>query len=273
MPLPWTSGEFTLTLSGPGVFFEDDGDTTNGLETMLLAGDKFALVNTNLVTVDNKAPRLESGGVTTGVTYNSSKKMSVRGLDAKANSIQIKFDDDGKFGPDRVDGSGNPDPDNAGSGLNASSVTPGAFTVSGNSVSSVLVVGDDVYLTLAENLGPTETPSINIASAAITDKAGNAFPGTRVSKARDGLGPNLSLSKSGDLSDESVTITISTDEQLSSLPDVTLGRVVNADGGVVNRGDMECVYAAVAVDMGPSSGDPCPAGRYRLRRMRGHSPG
>ena len=75
--------------------------------------------------------------------------------------------------------------------MEASSVTPGAFTVSGNSVSSVFVSGNDVYLSLAEKLGPDEQPSIVIASGQIKDKAGNAFGGIRVSKAADGLGPNL----------------------------------------------------------------------------------
>ena len=83
------------------------------------------------------------------------------------------------------------------------------------------------------------------------DKAGNAYGGGRISKAGDGLGPNLSLTESGDLSDEKVTVTITTDEQLASLPTVTLSRVINSDGDVVNSdGAMECVYAPVAEDTG-----------------------
>ena len=96
--------------------------------------------------------------------------------------------------------------------------------------------GDSVYLTLAENLAPDEQPAVTIASGSITDKAGNAFGGRRIDKAADGLGPNLSLAESGDLSDEKVTITITTDEQLASLPTVRLGRVINSDGDVVNDG-------------------------------------
>ena len=123
--------------------------------------------------------------------------------------------------------------DVAGSGLDASSVVPGAFTVSGNSVSSATPRGNDVYLTLADNLGPDEQPSIVIASGVIKDKAGNAFGGKRIPKASDGLGPNLSLSKSGDLSKEKVTVTITTDEQLSALPGVILSRVIDSAGGLV----------------------------------------
>ena len=205
--------------------------------------DKFALLATGLVTVDSKAPRLASGvtgSATTGVAYNSSSKKVLRGTTGRANSIEIAFADDGKATIGDANG-----PDHAGSGLEAASVTPGAFTVSNNSVNSVLVVGNNVYLTLSDNLGPDEQPSIVIASGQIMDKAGNAYGGIRISKAADGLGPNLSLSKSSDLSDEDVTVTITTDEQLSKLPDVTLGRVINSGGDVVNRGDQECRYAEI----------------------------
>ena len=240
-----TSGNFTLTLTAEN-FFADDTTTTTVDESEILEGDKFELVGSNLLTIDSKAPRLESGGVTTGIAYSSSKKEAVRGLSAKANSMQVKFDDDGKYGTERAEADGGPD--NAGSGLDAASVTPAAFTVSNNTVNSVLVVGDDVYLTLANNLAPDEQPSVSIASGLIMDKAGNAFGGTRVGKANDGLGPNLALAEDADLSKEKVTITITTDEQLSALPTVMLSRVINNDGDVVVNGTQECVYAAVAGD-------------------------
>ena len=138
-------------------------------------------MGSNLLTIDSKAPRLQSGGVTTGIVYSSaSDKMAVPGaLKAKANSIQVKFDDDGKYGhgASRLTMT---DPDNAGSGLDAASVTPAAFTVSGNTVNSVSWwQGNNVYLTLADNLAPDEQPSVTIASGMIMDKAGNAFGGTR----------------------------------------------------------------------------------------------
>ena len=79
-------------------------------------------------------------------------------------------------------------------------MTPAAFTVSGNTVTSVLVKGNSVYLTLADNLAPDEQPSVTIASGMIMDKAGNAFGGDRIAKAADGLGPNLSLAEDADLS-------------------------------------------------------------------------
>ena len=174
--------------------------------------------------------------MSTGVWRRSSKpKGPVGGLKAKANSIHVLFDDDGKQAETATESG-----DSAGSGLDASSVVPGAFTVSGNSVNSVFVSGNSVYLTLSDNLGPDEQPSVNIASGVIMDKAGNAFGGIRISKAADGLGPNLSLSKSGDLSDEKVTVTITTDEQLSSLPDVKLSRVIDSAGGLAGEGEEVC---------------------------------
>jgi hypothetical protein len=227
-----TAGAFTITIPAQGFFAADDATSTD-----VMAGDKFELVGSNLMTIDSKAPRLASPSAITGVVYSSSKKMAVRGLSAKANSIQVNFADDGKD-----------DNDMAGSGLDAGSVTPSAFTVSGNTVTSAMAQGNSIYLTLADNLAPDEQPSITIASGMIMDKAGNAFGGERIGKAADGLGPNLSLAEDADLSDEKVTITISTDEQLASLPTVTLSRVVNSDGDVVNSGAVECVYAAVDAD-------------------------
>ena len=233
-----TSGAFAVTIPGTGFFAADDAASTTVLE-----GDKFELVGSNLLTIDSKAPRLSSPAAITGVNYSSSKKMAVRGLSAKANSIQVNFADDGKFGTERAEGDGGPD--GAGSGLDAASVTPAAFTVSGNTVNSVLVQGNSIYLTLADNLAPDEQPSITIASGQIMDKAGNAYGGGRIAKAADGLGPNLSLAEDADLSKEKVTVTISTDEQLASLPTVMLSRVINSDGDVVVNGAQECVYAAV----------------------------
>ena len=212
----------------------DDTADPPVLAMPITAKDKFVIVGTNLLTVDSVAPRHVSS--TTGTVYQSTTpKGPVGGLKAKANSIHVLFDDDGKQA-ETATLSG----DSAGSDLDASSVAPGAFTVSGNSVNSVFVSGNSVYLTLSDNLGPDEQPSVNIASGVIKDKAGNAFGGIRVSKAADGLGPNLSLSKSGDLSDERVTVTITTDEQLSRLPKVILSRVIDSAGGLASEGEEVC---------------------------------
>ena len=67
-----------------------------------MEGDKFELVGSNLMTIDSKAPRLDAPNAVTGVVYSTSKKMAVRGLSAKANSIQVNFADDGKYGTERT---------------------------------------------------------------------------------------------------------------------------------------------------------------------------
>ena len=151
------------------------------------------------------------------------------GLSGKANSIKVGFADDGRD-----------DNDTTGSGLDAASVTPSAFTVGGSTVSSVLVVGNAVYLTLEENLASDERPSVSIGSGLIMDKAGNAFGGARINKANDRLGPVLDLSEDADLSNEKITVTITTDEQLGAVPSVTLSRVIDSDGGTAGPTAMVC---------------------------------
>ena len=220
-----TGGELTVA----SAFFTDNADTSPLNESLLTKDDKLALLGTSLLIVDSKAPTL--GTITTGVGLSAGKEAMNR-----KNAIKVEFGDSGKTDSD------------TGSGLDPASATPAAFTVEGHTVSSVAVKGNNAYLTLADNLGSTEKPQVTVANGAIMDKAGNAYGGGG-KKAEDGLGPNLSLSEDKDLSKSSVTVTISSDELLNGIPTVTLGRVVNADGGVINFGEMECVYEAV-----PASG-------------------
>ena len=78
------TGIFTLTLPTGEDFFADDEDTTDVNESQtLLSSDKFALVGSNLLTIDSKAPRLGSPEAVTGIVYSSSAKAAVRGLSAK----------------------------------------------------------------------------------------------------------------------------------------------------------------------------------------------
>ena len=137
-----------------------------------LAKGKYEILGSNLITVDSEEPALES--TETGIGYNSGTKKDK----VQKNSIKLTFSDLGS------DSSGAP-----GSGLDSSTVTPGAFSVSGNAVESVVVAGNRVYLTLSDNLGSTERPAVSVQSGVIKDKAGNAFGGVRVGKASDKLGP------------------------------------------------------------------------------------
>ena len=211
----------------------------------------YRVKGSNLITVDDLDPVLEQ--VTTGKAYKSDK--------TKRNSIELVFTDDAKV---QVTSAAGVSPRTTarvkGSGLDASTVSASAFTVSNNSVQTTQVDGNKVYLILASNLGSTETPAINIAGGVIADKAGNAFDSKNM-KAKDGLGPNMSLAKSGDLSKEKVTVTVTTDEQLSRLPSVKLYRVVDDDGGLVEHGADACIETttedgetviAIATDIAPT---------------------
>ena len=203
-----------------------------------MKADKFELVASNLLTIDRRAPRVTS--VTTGIVWRAAQKKEGRGLTGKDNSIVVRFADDGKYG-ENDEGQ---NADNAGSGLDADSVTPSAFSVGNNTVTSVLVVKDNVYLTLEEDLATDERPSVNIGGGTIMDKAGNAFAGQRISKADDGVGPNINLEEDGDLSKEKVTLTITSDEQLSGLPTVIFSRVIDKDGGTSATDAMVCDLAS-----------------------------
>ena len=225
---------FTINWGSPSVFvFEDDTDTTGVNEsTAILASDKYEILNTNLITVDSKAPKLASGdAITTGKGRSGGKEVGNR-----KNSIKVEFADDGKN-----------DNDNAGSDLDSDTVNAASFTVAGNSVNRADTVGNNVYLTLAENLGSTEKPRVTIAGGLIKDKAGNAFGGES-DTANDGLGPNLSLSKSGDLSKTKVDITITTDEQLKANPSPTLTGVGDADGTLIAMNTMVCLVGSTGAD-------------------------
>ena len=176
------------------------------------AGASYEIRGTNLITVDTEEPGLVSGtAIETGIGVDLSKDPGKRDVENRKNSIKITFADTAS---DISPGNGAP-----GSGLDKSSVSPSAFSVSGNTVESTQVDGNKVYLTLSDNLGSTEKPTVSIQSGVIKDKAGNAYGGGRVT-AHDSLGPNLSLSKSGDLSNDEITVTITTDEQLNAIPTV-----------------------------------------------------
>ena len=225
---PRDSDPYEAPMGTPGdddYELNDGAEDSNAGESGQLAacgapkGSKYEILGSNLITVDSEEPELDS--TETGIGYNSGTKKDK----VQKNSIKLTFSDLGS------DESGAP-----GSGLDAASVTPAAFTVGGNTVESVTVAGNKVYLTLADNLGSTEQPSVNINSGVVMDKAGNAFGGERVGKAADKLGPNLSLSKSADLSNDKVIVTITTDEQLNASPTVTVNKATTSDGEVDSNG-------------------------------------
>lgn len=203
-----TAAPQTLSVTPKGANDDNTGTPTQIVACNPAPKDKYEILGTNLITIDSVRPELISGSpVVTGVGYNATTKKEK----AQRNSIKVTFTDQGK-----ATGVGSDAP---GSGIDGSTVTKDAFTVSGHTVDAVLSVGNKVFLTLAEDLGSTEQPTVDIAGATIMDKAGNALAAVR-QKAADGLGPVLSLSESADLSNDEVTLTITTDEQLTAAPTV-----------------------------------------------------
>lgn len=221
----------------------DDSDANTTTDCDLATGDKYELVASNLVTVDSQRPSLT--GATTGKGWSAG-----RGVNNKANSVRVMFADDGKTSGDA-----------AGSGIDPATVTAAAFSVSGNSVESTQTVGNSVYLTLSSNLGSTDTPTVTVNDGVVKDKAGNTVAGTRT-KAADGLGPNLTLTKSASISNDKVTITIASDEQLKQLPQVwvqeaaangaaAIDTTAASAGGVRQSGAMTYTYSHSALGSDP----------------------
>ena len=196
------------------------------------SGTTFDILNTQSMTVDGDAPNLGTPKAVTGHAWGGSPAKHLIGKSAKKNSIQVTFIDKG--------------------GLETGSVVPGAFGVTNNTVTSVLVIdtkgkslaaGEEkaansflVFLTLDDNLGSDERPTVTINSGVIKDRAGNAYGGDTV-RTDDRLGPNLSLSKSGPLSNKEVAVTVSTDEQLASSPKIWITKVSSQGGKVTEPED------------------------------------
>ena len=153
--------------------FFDEEDTPvrlqPGVTCTIPMGSSYEIRGTNLITVDTEEPDLaDASAVRTGIGYDPGDKEDVPN---RKNSIKVSFADTAS---DTGDAAGAP-----GSGIDASTVVPSAFSVSGNTVESVQVAGNHVYLTLSDNLGSTEKPTVSIQSGVIKDKAGNAYGGAR----------------------------------------------------------------------------------------------
>ncbi len=227
----------------------DDGDATTDGDCDLDDGDEYEIVGSSLITVDDERPML--GQVTTGKGWNSTTSMEAPN---RANSIKVTFSDDGKDAND-----------NTGSGIDAATVAASAFTVADNTVTSVTSrPNNTVYLTLGSALGSTDTPTVLIADGVIRDKAGNSVQGSRATAA-DGLGPNLTVTTSADVSKSSVTVSIESDELLLTAPDVWVVEAaangaapvdISADSedGVRQAGAMAYTYTRSDLGTDPQGG-------------------
>ena len=156
--------------------------------------------------IDTTAPKSDAENTVTGQYYDASEKDEAKRIkDNKRNSIRLAFDDN----------------------LNADSVDPDDFTVKVGdatiAVSSVSVEGNDIYLTLAEDLASDATPTVTIEATddRITNTAGNMLA-TGDIKVSDKIDPGISVSLSKPLSTGDVSVTVATDEDIISVPSVNL---------------------------------------------------
>ena len=156
--------------------------------------------------IDTSAPKPDAENTVTGQYYDASEKDAAdRIKDNKRNSIRLAFDDD--IAEDSVD-------------TDDFTVKVGDATVA---VASVSVEGSDIYLTLAEDLSSDATPTVTIEATddRITNTAGNMLA-TGDIKVSDNIDPGVSVSLSKTLSTGDLTVTISTDEDIISVPSVDL---------------------------------------------------
>jgi len=206
--------------------------TTAAFSAAVTSGTKYAINKTLLVTVDSAAPTLTAA--VTGDNWNSGKAAGARLRQTTSStalgsrtSVRLTFSD--------------------ASGLDTATVVPSAFTVVGNTVSSVLLVDivgenaspseqripNDVFLTLGTAVASAAKPKVTVASS-IKDKAGNAFAGS-TSTPTDKIGPLLTLTLDNALSKKQVKATIVTDELLVTAPSVTVKVLNNTTTGALSN--------------------------------------
>lgn len=234
----FTSSSGVIAAAEP--FFVDDpatavnecpGGTAAGC--VIGEGAAYEILGASLITVDSAVP--DAFSAVTGTAYDTAAKREITGPEgrAQATSLKVAFIDAAR--------DGDPVP---GSGLDPASVTPAAFTVTENAVASALVVGNDVYLTLQGPLASNEEPAVTVARGTIRDRVGNAIDEEQL-LARDGLGPNLSLSATSRLSSGEVTVHITTDEQLHDPPALWVTRV--GTGGAAPYGGEQAAVGPASV--------------------------
>ena len=217
----FTPGTGTIAVAEP--FFAD----ARGIG----AGAAYEIIGAGLIVVDGEKP--EAFSATTGTAYDTSANVELTGPGglAKPTSLKVAFTDAAKS-----------DDDAPGTGLDPASVTTAAFKVTDNVVDSVLVVGNDVYLTLEEPLRPMDEPKVTVGGGKLRDRAGNTVDKKELTS-KDGLGPSLSLTSSDKIGSNEIEIVINTEEQLSDRPRLWVTRVSH-DGAARYGGTAAAVSAS-----------------------------
>ena len=128
--------------------------------------------------------------------------------------------------------------------LDGTSIQAADFKVNGaipaNAEFFSSLYNSSVFLTVAA-LNPSETPKVEVVVGGVADKAGNVNTDLlEVTTARDGIGPTLTVTLSGDtgvtgvaLSGSSITATMTTNETLLGVPSISVVKVVDVGGVLV----------------------------------------
>ncbi len=159
-----------------------------------------------VVRVDTAGPELDATKTFTGTWLDGSDVMA--GSDGKRTSIVVAFTE----------------------ALDCDSVSADDFEVDGSAPNGVTCKGSNVYLDVDE-LDPNDRPEIVVGTESLTDKAGNLIGADEEITSNDGIPAKLSVSVSGTgagdrvVTDEDLTITISSDERLAGNPTVVISKV------------------------------------------------
>jgi hypothetical protein len=178
------------------------------------------------VSVDTAAPTVIAANVTTGgklktTTVGTTTTTGWEAAQTSTSNVTVRFD--------------------AGSGtapLDATSLVAADWKVGGAIPSSAAMDDTGLYvvLTMATAQATDAKPKVELATAGVKDKAGNAvavFTGTKGITAIDDLSAVLTVTSDASLAEKSVVITVSSSEALGLSP--TIGTTVTEpDAGVDN---------------------------------------
>ena len=179
------------------------------LETGIMAGDDDTPgtgCDPHVVRVDTAGPELDAPSTFTGAWHDGSEEKS--GSAAIRTSIAVVFNEK----------------------LDCSTVDTSDFTVDGDEPNGVNCVGDTVYLDVDE-LDPNAKPEIQLGNESLTDRAGNLIGDLDEITANDGIPTKLTVTVTGTgegtrpVTDEDITIMISSDERLQGNPSVVISKV------------------------------------------------
>ena len=185
-----------------------DGRTQAQVNTLIAALEKTIEFDTgcdpHVIRVDTAAPSLERAVTGTWLDDDTEKE----GPDAIRTSIVAVFNED----------------------LDCATVTVNDFKVDEAAPNDVTCNDANVYLAVNE-LVSNAVPKIEVAEGAVSDRAGNPVEAGTVT-AEDSIPAKLSVTVTGTggggtraVTRRAVTVTISSDERLSSSPMVTINRV------------------------------------------------